>query len=80
MAEMFARFIDAGDRVVVKDAIADEAHARTPKPEAAGKRGVVESNDGWGLCRVLLDDGTQIMAWNTKDLEREQSPEPGGDE
>ena len=66
-------WIDAGDRVVVTDGIRERAHARSPRPEAAGKHGIVEENDGWGRCDVLLDDGTRILAWNGKDLVRESS-------
>ena len=65
------KFLDAGDRVVITDGIAEEAHARTPRPDAAGKHGLIEGNDGWGLCEVLLDDGTRIRAWNAHDLKPE---------
>lgn len=64
-------WIDVGDRVVVTDRIAKPEHMRSARPEAAGQHGEVVSNDGWGLCRVQLDNGTRITAWNGIDLEWE---------
>lgn len=61
-------YLDAGDRVVVLSRIAEPAHARIPQPEAAGQHGTIKSNDGWGLCGVLLDNGSWITAWNACDL------------
>ncbi len=37
-----------------------------------GKCGVVISEDGYGFCRVRLDDGIEVNAWNSRDLEREE--------
>lgn len=64
-------YIDTGDRVVITAGLAEPEHARSARPEHVGKHGVVESNDGWGRCEVLLDCGARIMAWNGKDLELE---------
>ena len=33
-----------------------------------GKKGVIVSNDGFGLCRALLDDGTKVTVWNYSDV------------
>jgi len=63
-------FIDTGDRVVTTAGLGEPQHARLARPEHVGKRGVVISNDGWGLCTVELEDGSLVTAWNIYDLER----------
>lgn len=64
------RYIGAGDRVIVTEGIKEKAHARRPRPELVGMKGIVMENDGWGLCKVELDDGTWASLWNAKDLKR----------
>ena len=64
-------YIDTGDRVVVTEHISEAEHARGTYADVAGQHGVVESNDGWGRCTVLLDSGQRITAWNGVDLVRE---------
>lgn len=67
-----AEYLTDGDRVVVLEHISQDAHARTPRPEAAGHHGEIINNDGWGLCKVRLDNGEVIYAWNNADLTREE--------
>jgi len=64
-------YLDAGDRVVVTEGVREDTHARAARPDLVGKRGIVRSNDGWGLCHVEFNDGTFATLWNAKDLERE---------
>jgi hypothetical protein len=63
-------YIDTGDRVRLTDALRDDVHLRPAAPDLVGATGTVVSNDGWGLCRVALDDGGYAQAWNGIDLER----------
>ena len=65
-----AKFIDRGDRVVNVDNA--RFQGSDDLSEHQGKHGKVLSNDGWGLCEVLLDDGTSVYAWNGADLRREE--------
>lgn len=62
-------FIDVGDHVFVTEGILEDAHMRKARPELLGKQGLVVENDGWGFCRVLLEDGTYANLWNKKDLQ-----------
>ena len=61
-------YIDTGDRIVVTEGVREPTHARTALPELEGLHGEVLDNDGWGRCRVLLDDGRTVTLWNAKDL------------
>ena len=62
-------YIDTGDRVRLTEALRDATHARPAYPALVGATGTVVGNDGWGLCRVALDDGGYVSAWNGIDLE-----------
>lgn len=67
-----AGYITVGDRVVVTEGVLEDEHMRKAKPELVGQHGVVEDEDGWGFCRVRLDDGSMASLWNEKDLAREE--------
>ena len=62
--------IDKGDRVVITgNSFCMGSHDLS---EHQGKHGIVEFNNGWGLCNVRFDDGTTVRAWNGADLELEE--------
>ena len=61
-------YIDVGDHVFVTEGVLEDTHKRKARPELVGKQGLVVENDGWGFCRVLIEDGTYAHLWNTKDL------------
>lgn len=63
-------YIDRGDRVVIVGN--SNWMGSSDLSQYQGKHGTVLSNDGWGLCCVLLDDGNEIYAWNASDLKREK--------
>jgi len=63
-------YIRTGDRVRVK-AISDIG--RTKDCSFLGQCGTVESNDGWGLCRVRFDNGRVGSFWNEAELERAEA-------
>lgn len=67
-----ADHIDAGDRVVIASDGNITGFGGQTLTKHKGKHGVVLTNDGWGLCRVLLDDGEEVSAWNGADLEKEE--------
>jgi hypothetical protein len=64
-------YIDAGDRVIVKSDGHPNGFGGQVLTAHKGKHGIVVSNDGFGRCAVLLDDGVTVDAWNGADLERE---------
>lgn len=67
--------LDVGDRVVVfRNAYCGFAGKMSSDLSGhIGKHGVITSNDGSGLCEVLLDDGITVFAWNVHDLQKEES-------
>lgn len=67
--------LGVGDRVVVVRNMnaGPEGQESSDLSEHIGKHGIITSNDGWGLCGVLLDDGTMVSAWNRHDLQKEKS-------
>ena len=65
-------FIDKGDRVVIKSDGHPNGFGGQVLTEHKGKHGLVLSNDGFGRCSVLLDDGKAVDCWNGADLEREE--------
>lgn len=63
-------YITVGDRVTILPSRGLGASDLRPHD---GKHGVVIEEDGWGFCRVRLDDGTEVFAWNLRDLQHEES-------
>ncbi len=68
---MSEEYITVGDRVVISPNRGLGASNLRPHD---GKHGVVIKEDGYGYCKVRLDDGTEVYAWNIRDLEREDAP------
>jgi hypothetical protein len=67
-------YIDTGDRIVVKDVTPEHNGfgSTSLKEHHLGMHGIVSYNDGWGHCRVLLDNGDEVSCWNGKHLEYEE--------
>lgn len=65
-------YIDKGDRVVIKSDGTQTGFGGNNLKEHKGKHGIVLRNDGFGLCKVKLDDGNEVSAWNSADLMREE--------
>ena len=66
-------WIDAGDRVIVKcgENVGNGFGGSNIAERHEGMHGLVLSNDGFGHCRVLLDNGETISCWNGKNLDWE---------
>ena len=58
---------DVGDRVRVKHV--GSGMGGSSEKNLVGQTGVIEGNDGWGLCTVRLDSGRKAHLWNGADLE-----------
>lgn len=67
-----AGYIDTGDRIVVKaTGTSNGFGSSTLKDEHVGMHGIVVSNDGYGNCRVKLDNGEYASCWNGQSLDFE---------
>jgi hypothetical protein len=66
-------YIDTGDRVIIKsvELVHNGFGGTSLRPEHLGMHGIVLRNDGWGHCRVQLDNGDEISCWNGKHLDSE---------
>jgi hypothetical protein len=70
-------YIDTGDRVIVKSGKnqSNGFGGSNIAEQHEGLHGLVLSNDGWGHCSVLLDNGETISCWNGANLEWEADPD-----
>jgi hypothetical protein len=66
-------YISTGDRVVIKSRGHQTGFGGNDLSKHIGKHGEVLHEDGFGLCRVALDDGSRVTAWNSADLEYEDA-------
>lgn len=66
---------DVGDRVVVVGNTNGgfSGAVSSDLTKHMGKHGVIVHNNGCGLCKVLLDDGAKVLAWNGCDLKPESA-------